>query len=169
MRRKRGWGRVLIGLALIIGAIAAIVIGIVAIVGELHRIEDDAVARGQMGQTLSFTAADPSDYTVYLVSGLDVSATGCRVTVADGAEITLVGARQDVEYTIGNASSIGRFDTEAGDVEILCQPEMAAEYIVTPGTPGIVRTVLMIIAGGFAFFAGIGLLIWGLIGKRVPA
>ncbi len=136
---------------------------------SVQRLEDDAVARGQMGQPLSFTAADPGDYTVYLVNGFNVGATGCNVALADGTQITLVGARQDVEYTIGNASSIGRFDTEAGDVEILCQPDMAAEYIVTPGTPGIVRTVLMIIAGGFAFFAGIGLLIWGLIGKRVPA
>jgi hypothetical protein len=168
MRRQRGWGRVLIGLAMIVGGIVAIVIGIVAIVGEVQRVEDDAVARGQMGETLTFTASEPGDYTVYL-NGTNVGATGCQVALPGGRQVTLAGAQQDVEYTLGNSASIGRFDTEAGDVEINCQPQIPVEYFVTPGTPGIVRTVFTIIAGAFVIFGGIGLLIWGLIGKRVPA
>jgi hypothetical protein len=168
MRRQRGWGRVLIGAAMIVGGIVAIILGIVAIVGEVQHIEDDAVARGQMGETLTFTASEPGDYTVNL-NGANVGATGCRVQLADGGQVTLTGAQQDVEYTLGDSSSIGRFDTGAGDVEINCQPQIPAEYFVSPGTPGIVRTVFAIIAGAFAIFGGIGLLIWGLIGKRVPA
>ena len=169
MRRKRGWGRVIFGVGLMVAGIAAIIIGIFAIVGELDRIEDDAVVRGQMGETLTFTAAEAGDYTVYLVGGPDVSTTACRVTVAGGGRLVLAGAQQDVEYTIGNASSIGRFDTEAGDVEISCEPAFAGEYMVTPGAPDIVPPILGIVAGGFAIFLGIGLFIWGLIGKRVPA
>jgi hypothetical protein len=168
-RRKRGWIRVFIGLVLIAAGIISIVLGIVRIVGEVDKIQDDAVARGFLGEPVTFTAAQPDDYTIYVLSGPDVSGIACRVAPAGGQTTTLSGAGQDVEYTVGSASSIGRFETGPGEVEVRCEPGGPFEYIVTPGTPSIVRDILALLGGAFAIFIGIPLLIWGLIGRKVPA
>jgi hypothetical protein len=170
MRRKRGWIRVLVGLALIAAGIVAVVTSVVDIVGERDRIESEAVARGLLGEPLTFAAAEQSDYTVYLLSGAGfVTQTNCVVSLAGGGQTTFSGSNQGVNYEIGSATSVGRFDAGAGDTEIRCEPQAPVEYVVTPGEPAIVRAVLLIVGGAFVILAGIGLLIWGLIGKRVPA
>ena len=55
-RRKRGPIRVLVGLLLMAAGAFGVVFGIVAVIGERDRIEDEAVARGNLPAQLDFTA-----------------------------------------------------------------------------------------------------------------
>jgi hypothetical protein len=179
-RRKRGWLRILLGLLLTAGGLAGLGLGIVATIDERDRIDDDAVARGVPGETLTFEATEAGDYTVFLIfhGGVlnstrrqerAVRNTECQADLAGTGRTVFTGARQGVSTTIGSASSVGRFDTGPGQVTVLCQTFSGDdEYAVTAGRPAIWRSVLMIIAGAIAAAGGIGLLIWGLIGKRVP-
>ena len=173
-RRKRGWVRVAIGIVLILGGFAAIAAGIVFAVGERDRIETEAVARGATGEPLAFTADEPGDYTVFLIGAFGdstrtervVARTACVVAFSVGAR-QFSGSRQGFSITLGSAASIGHFDAPAGDVELQCQGPGFGEIVVTPGRPGIGLALGGIFGGAVSILAGIGLLIWGLIGRRV--
>jgi hypothetical protein len=180
-RRKRGWIRILAGLLMIAGGLAGVGLGIVSTVDERERLEDDAAARGAPGETLTFQAEQAGDYSVFLLfhGGVFSSSTSqerqvrrtqCQADLAGAGRTVFTGARQSVSITLGSASSIGRFGTGPGEVTVTCRsPAGNAEILVTPGQPSILRSVLGIIGGAFVLIGGIGLLIWGLIGRRVPA
>ncbi len=180
-RRKRGWLRILFGLILTVGGLAGVGLGIVATINERDKIDNDAVARGAPGETLTFEAPEAGDYTVFLIfhgGGLQqttrqervVRNTECQVDLAGTGRTVFTGSRQSVSITLGSASSVGRFDTGPGPVTLLCQGFADdVEYAVTAGQPSLLRSIMTIIGGAFAAAGGIGLLIWGLIGKRVPA
>src|SRR5262245_26896240 len=94
-RRKRGWFRVLLGVLMLFAGCFAVVFGIVSVIGERDKIEDDAVARGVSdGSLITFDAAAGS-YTVFLLfdGGLvsntsrqesAVSRTACEADVGTG-------------------------------------------------------------------------------------
>ena len=106
---------------LIVAGVAAIGFGIVAAVGARDQIESDAVARGLSGEPFGFTAAEPDDYTVFLVNafgGTDaqeraVARTSCTVSFPVGGT-QFSGSSQGFSLTLGSASSIGHFDAPAG-------------------------------------------------------
>jgi hypothetical protein len=168
MRRKRGWIRVLVGLTMIVLGALAVVVGIAGAVNARANIEDDAVARAPLGQPTSFDGEAGTRYTVYVISRRAdsiVGRTGCQTS--SGGRFS--GARQGTSVTLGSASSVGRFDGVAGTIDIVCAGPTADDYVVTPGGTGILRSILSIIGGAFVALGGIGLIIWGLIGRRVPA
>lgn len=174
-RRERGWGRVGLGALLIVAGFAAIAFGIAAAVGARDQIESDAVARGLSGEPFGFTAAEPDDYTVFLVNAFGgteaqeraVARTSCIVSFPVGGT-QFSGSSQGFSLTIGSASSIGHFDAPAGAVGLLCSGTGSGELVVTPGRPGIGTAIAGIVGGAFAILAGIALVLWGAIGKRVP-
>ncbi len=173
-RRKRGWVRVAIGVLLIVAGSAALVAGIVAAVGARDRIESDAVARGAPGEPLTFRAAAPGDYTVFLIGSFGdstaveraVGRTACLAAFDVGAR-QFSGSRQGFSITLGSASSIGHFDAPAGNVSVRCDGPGSGEIVVSPGRPGIGIAIAGIIGGAVLGLSGLGLLIWGLIGRRV--
>ena len=168
MRRKRGWYRVLLGLAMLFFGALAAVVGIAGAVSARADIEDEAVARAPLGQPTSFEGEAGVRYTVYVISrraDVIVGRTGCQAS--GGARFS--GARQGTSVTLGNASSVGRFDGRAGTIDIVCAGPTTDDYVVTPGGTGILRSILEIVGGAFVALGGIGLVIWGLIGRRVPA
>jgi hypothetical protein len=175
-RRKRGPARILVGLALLVAGAIAVAIGITGAVTARSAIEDDAVARAPLGQPTSFTADASGSYTVYVIfsggvfSDSDrqeriIARTACQTS--SGA--TFRGASQGTSVTLGSASTVGRFDAPAGEISITCAGPTTDAYVVTPGGAGIFRSVLEIVGGAFAVIGGALLLIWGLIGRRVPA
>ena len=109
-----------LGVILIIGGLAAIAFGIAAAVGARDQIETDAVARGLSGEPFGFTAAEPDDYTVFLVDAFGgteaqeraVARTSCMVSFSIGGT-QFSGASQGFSLTLGSASSIGHFDAPA--------------------------------------------------------
>ena len=172
MRRKRGWYRVLTGLLMILAGAIAVAVGIGGAVNARSNIEDNAVARAPLGQPTSFEAQDGVRYTVYVILGgafnnsdSVVGRTGCQTS--GGARFS--GARQGTSVTLGSASSVGRFDGRAGTMDIVCAGPTTDDYVVTPGGTGILKSIFSIIGGAFVALGGIALIIWGLIGRRVPA
>jgi hypothetical protein len=174
-RRKRGWLRGSLGVVAIVAGLSAVVLGITAVVGERQRIEDDAVARGIVGETVSFEAAEASHYTVYLIlegrigDDLRDEAVVARTRCETSSGARFSGSRQGAAVTLGRASTVGRFDAPAGEIAVSCVGADGERYIVTPGNEWILRSILEIVGGAFALLAGAGLLIWGLAGRRVPA
>jgi hypothetical protein len=174
-RRERGWGRVGLGALLIVAGLAAIAFGIAAAVGARDQIESDAVARGLSGEPFGFTAAEPDDYTVFLINAFGgteaqeraVARTSCIVSFPTGGT-QFSGSSQGFSMTLGSASSIGHFDAPAGAVGLLCSGTGSGELVVTPGRPGIGTAIAGIVGGAFAILVGIALVLWGAIGKRVP-
>ena len=174
-RREHGWGRLGLGVILIVAGVVAIGFGIVAAVGARDQIESDAVARGLSGELFGFTAAEPDDYTVFLINafgGTDaqeraVARTSCTVSFPVGGT-QFSGSSQGLSLTLGSASSIGHFDAPAGPVGLLCTGTGSGELVVTPGRPGIGTAIAGIVGGALAILAGIALVLWGAIGKRVP-
>jgi hypothetical protein len=77
--------------------------------------------------------------------------------------------RQGTSVALGDASSVGRFDAPARRIDIICGGPTADPYVVTPAGAGILRDILSIIGGAFVALGGIGLIMWGLIGRRVTA
>jgi hypothetical protein len=168
MRRKRGPIRILVGLLMLVIGAGGVAIGVAGAVNARGAIEDDAVARAPLGQPTSFDADSAERYTVYVISGRAesiVGRTGCETS--SGARFS--GARQGTSVTLGSASSVGRFDAPAGTVDIVCSGPATDDYVVTPGGTGILRSIFSIIGGAFVALGGIALIIWGLIGRRVPA
>ena len=167
-RRERGWGRLGLGVILIVAGFVAIGFGIVAAVGARDQIESDAVARGLSGEPFGFTAAEPDDYTVFLVNafgGTDaqeraVARTSCTVSFPVGGT-QFSGSSQGFSLTLGSASSIGHFDAPAGAVGLLCTGTGSGELVVTPGRPGIGTAIAGIVGGAFAILAGIALVLLG--------
>jgi hypothetical protein len=175
-RRKRGPLRILIGLALLVGGAVAVVIGISGAVTARSAIEDDAVARAPLGQPTSFRADAGQKYTVYVIfsdgvfSNSDrqdaiISRTACETS--SGASFR--GAFQGSSVTLGSASTVGRFTAPGGEVSVNCAGPTTDPYVVTPGGTGLLKSIGEIIGGAFAVIGGLLLLIWGLIGRRVPA
>jgi hypothetical protein len=172
MRRKRGWLRVLIGLAMVLAGALGVAIGIAGAVNARSAIEDDAVARAPLGQPTSFKADSGTRYTVYVIakgafddSDRLVARSNCQTS--SGARFS--GARQGTSVTLGSAASVGRFDGRAGTIDIVCAGPTTDDYVVTPGGTGILRSIFSIIGGALVALGGIALVIWGLIGRRVPA
>jgi hypothetical protein len=172
MRRKRGPLRILIGLAMLAAGALGVIVGISGAVNARDRIEEDAVARAPLGQPTSFEAAGSQRYPVYVIFGgafnnsdRVVPRVGCQTS--SGARFS--GARQGTSVTLGSASSVGRFEAPAGTVDIVCGGPTTDDYVVTPGGTGILRSIFLIIGGAFVLLGGIALIIWGLIGRRVPA
>jgi hypothetical protein len=164
-RRKRGPIRVLFGLLLIVAGFAGVAVGIVAVIGERDRIDDEAVARGTLPAQLDFTAED-REYRVFVVSGnaeSDSSATACRTST--GTEFD--GSDQGVSVTLGNASSVGTFDAAASQMNIACDGPEGVNFIVTPTGGNLLRSILIIVFGALVGALGLGLVIWGLIGRKV--
>ena len=165
-RRKRGPIRVLVGLLLMAAGAFGVVFGIVAVIGERDRIEDEAVARGNLPAQLDFTAEN-REYRVFVISGdaeSDSTGTACRTST--GAEFD--GSDQGVSVTLGNASSVGTF-AGAGQMSIACDGPEGEAFIVTPTGGDLLRSILIIVGGALVGVLGLVLVIWGLIGRRVPA
>jgi hypothetical protein len=83
-RRKRSPLKVLLGLLLIVAGLAGVVVGIVAVIGERDRIDDEAVAEGTLPAQLDFTA-ETREYRVFVISGdaeSDSTGTACRTPPA---------------------------------------------------------------------------------------
>jgi hypothetical protein len=164
-RRKRGPLRILIGLLLIVAGLVGVGAGIVAVIGERDRIEDDAVAEGTLPAELDFTA-ETREYRVFVISGnaeSDSADTACRTS--GGADFD--GSNQGVSVTLGNASSVGTFEGD-GAMTIACDGPEGERFIVTPTGGNLVRSILIIVGGALVGALGLGLLIWGLVGRRVP-
>ncbi|MDA0163618.1 hypothetical protein OM076_25315 [Solirubrobacter ginsenosidimutans] len=175
-RRKRGPLRIIVGLALLIAGGVAVVIGITGAVTARSAIEDNAVARAPLGQPTSFRAEAGQRYTVYVIfsggvfSNTDrqeqiIARTACETS--SGAQFR--GAFQGSSVTLGSASTVGRFTAPGGEISVNCAGPSTDAYVVTPGGTGIFRSIIEIIAGAFGAVGGLLLLIWGLIGRRVPA
>jgi hypothetical protein len=168
VRRKRGPIRVLLGLLMLVAGALGVVVGIAGAIDARASIEDDAVASAPLGQPTSFEAVGEERYTVYVIAGRADSIVQ-RVECETGGGARLRGSRQGTSVTLGNASSVGRFDAPAGTVDIVCGGPTTDQYVVTPGGTGILRSILSIVGGAFVALGGIALIIWGLIGRRVPA
>ena len=165
-RRKRGPIRVLFGLLMIVAGMVGVGVGIVAVIGERDRIDDEAVARGALPQQLDFTA-ELREYRVFVIGGdAESQATQTACQTSSGADFS--GSSQGVSVTLGNASSVGTFDAPAGAMTIACDGPEGASFVVTPTGDGLLRSILMIVFGALIGAAGLGLAIWGLIGRRVP-
>ena len=173
--RERGWGRVALGVILIVCGLGGILFGIASAVGARDEIESNAVARGLSGEPIGFTALEGDDYTVFLLNAFGnteaqeraVARTTCMVSYPIGGT-RFSGSRQGFSLTLGSASSIGHFEAPAGAVGLLCTGSGSGEIVVTPGRPGIGRALIGIVGGAFAILAGIALIVWGVIGRRVP-
>jgi hypothetical protein len=164
-RRKRGPIRVLFGLLLIVAGFAGVAVGIVAVIGERDRIDDEAVASGNLPAQLDFTAEN-REYRVFVVSGnaeSDSTGTACRTST--GTELD--GSEQGVSVTLGNASSVGTFDAAAGQMSIACDGPEGVRFVVTPKAGNLVRSILIIVCGALVGVLGLVLVIWGLIGRKV--
>jgi hypothetical protein len=117
-------------------------------------------------EAVRFTAAEPREYRVFLlyVDESAVSRTACEASTGD----RFTGARQSVSVTLGNASSVGTFDAPAGTVTVSCAGPEGANFVVTPTSDSLLRIILTIVTGALVAVAGVLLLIWGLVGRRVP-
>ena len=187
--RRRGWIRVLVGAALIVGGIAAAIIGIGDAIGTHDRIEADAVGRSTVSATeaglVRFTVppGERRHYTVFVlfdglesnstIQDLAVRDTGCAATMPDGVQTRFRGARQGIAQTFGHSASIGHFSSQPGRVSVRCaytsgtrsserrRPD-ALPFVVTPGKPSVLDGgVVMIIGGVFGALAGAFLVWWG--------
>jgi hypothetical protein len=139
--RRRGWVRLVLGAAGLVGGIVAAVIGILDAVDTRGKIESDAVARGvvratdgEFGPPVSFEAppGGTKDYAVYLIfakgnvvnrereESAAVRSTACQATLPNQQEVAFGGASQSVSTTIGRAASIGNFSSPPGGVEVRC-------------------------------------------------
>jgi hypothetical protein len=164
-RRKRGPIRVLFGLLLIVAGFAGVAVGIVAVIGERDRIDDDAVASGNLPAQLDFTAEN-REYRVFVIGGnaeSDSTRTACRTST--GTEFD--GSEQGVSVTLGNASSVGTFDAAAGQMSIACDGPEGERFVVTPKAGNLLRSILIIVFGALVGVLGLVLVIWGLIGRKV--
>lgn len=195
--RRRGWIRLVLGLLLLAGGIAATVAGIVQAVDAHGRIEGDAVARGVVRADAAPAVAfevPPGErrrYSVYVLfdeglfsneetEDLTVRDTACVATMPDGVETVFSGARQDTAATLGSAASISHFSSQPGRVRVRCgyaggtrrsvrrRPDAIA-FVVTPGRPSIVDSGALTIVGGVAAgLLGGFLAVWGWRGRRRP-
>ena len=195
-RRRRGWVRIALGAAALLGGIVATALGILEAVDERGRIESEAVARGVVtdgrSDPVTFTVpqGERRDYTVYLLfegrvsrepqQELTVRDTGCTASLPGGGEESFRGARQGVASSIGQASSVGHFTAPPGEVELLCaytsstlrsrrlRPD-SVRYVVTPGAPSVASGGVLLIVGGVALAIAGGFMVgWGWRGSRRP-
>ena len=166
-RRKRGPIRVLFGLLLIVAGFAGVAVGIVAVIGERDRIDDDAVASGNLPAQLDFTAED-REYRVFVIGGnaeSDSTRTACRTST--GTEFD--GSEQGVSVTLGNASSVGTLRRRRGpDEHRLRRPgRRALRRDAQAGN--LLRSILIIVVGALVGARRLVLVIWGLIGRKVAS
>lgn len=194
--RRRGWVRIVLGAALLACGLVVSGVGIVGAVRASARLHDDAVGRSVVragsADAVTFVngAAARRSYTVYLdfdgvtsnaeVHDLASRDTACVATLPDGAETRFRGARQGVALTLGSAVSVGQFSAQPGRVSLRCayssgtrasrvrRPD-AVPYLVTPGRPNGLTSVVGLILGGVAGgLLGAWLLLSGWRGRRVP-
>ena len=120
MGRKRGPIRVLLGLLMLVAGALGVVVGIAGAVNARASIEDDAVASAPLGQPTSFEAPGGERYTVYVIAGRAPIRSSVASSCETGGGARFSGSRQGTSVTLGNASSVGRFDAPAGTVDIFC-------------------------------------------------
>ena len=89
-RRERGWGRVGLGVILIIAGLAAIGFGIAAAVGARDQIEADAVARGLSGEPNVHREPDQIRYISPAGFCHQICAMGFHGRHADGIDCRLL-------------------------------------------------------------------------------
>jgi hypothetical protein len=195
--RRRGWLRMVLGVAALVGGIVVAVFGILEAVESSGNIEGDAVARGTVSvgaQPLTFDvpAGGTRDYTVYLIfpkgnfvnreleEDAAVRTTTCRATRPGGDTHTFRGSRQGVAQTIGRASTVGHFASAPGQVRLHCayvdgsrrsnrRRFDSVPYVVTPGKPTFTGGGTLLIVGGVFGAIGGGFLFgWGWKGSRRP-
>lgn len=136
-------------------------------IGERDRIEDEAVARGVLPEAVRFSAAADDEYRVFVIGGDaedDAGRTNCETS--DGGSFS--GSNQGVSVVLGNAASVGTFDAPAGELTVTCAGPEGLDFVVTPTGGSLVRSILTIVGGALIVCAGLGLAIWGLVGRRVP-
>ena len=51
---------------------------------------------------------------------------------------------------------------------IACDGPEGVSFLVTPSGDGLLRSILFIVGGVLVGLAGLGLVIWGLVGRKVP-
>jgi hypothetical protein len=183
-RRRRGWGRVVVGAALLALGIGGFTFGTFDAVGDRDDAIDAAVARGDVRrdgpERIEFETEDKVEYTIFLdgpSSGNDfelereVGATVCDVGFADGTDDTVRGDRQDTASDIDGLRSIGGFVAPEGLVTVLCRFESFTQadsrsFIVTPGDPDDVGSGILVgVAAAFVGVLGGFVLAWGLRGR----
>lgn len=178
MRRRRRKVTLTLGLLLVIGGIAAIVVGVVRVIDQVRIPEDDVVGRSTTGQeALSFerTALDPSRYTVYIVGGSasdssnDAASVSCTI-VSAGGSTTIFGSRQTTSVNINGEASVGSFTAAEGTVSVGCDAPQRFAFFVAEGGPRLsVGTFALPFIGAAMIIIGVILIIIGAVGKRVPA
>jgi hypothetical protein len=181
--RGPGWLRIVVGLAVVAAGVAATVVGISGAVAAAGDVEDDAVGRAGLRDTVTFTVPDGRRraYSVWLLFGgvernsvvreLMVRDTGCTATLPDGARTVFRGARQGTAATLGDASSVGHFSSQTGTVTVRCEyvsgtrrsERVRADdvpFVVSPGTPGEASADVVWIVGGVFGALGGAYLAW---------
>lgn len=193
-RHRRGWVRILVGTALLLGGIALAVAGILESINHRSEAFEDAVGQGLLegvGPTdpVVFVADDATgdDFTIYLDTpgtGNDVhlerevQSTECVVRRSDGTEKEILGRIQGVASDIGGLRSVGGFSATPGETTVTCgwrSPSLRLDrgradsrvFLVSPGKPSVAGGgVLVTIVGVFGAIGGGFLLAWGLHGRR---
>lgn len=163
-RRKRRPFFILFGLVALLAGFAIIGVGVAAVLKERDRIEDEAAARDVLPAAVTFEA-EAREYRVWILDGGEEAAWEVACQTSSGVQFT--GSRQGSHLTIGGTSSVGTFDAPAGQVTVSCAGRDGTAFVVTPTGGSLLRTVLTIVAGAFVSVAGLLLIIFGLVGRRV--
>jgi hypothetical protein len=164
----------IVGIVLLVVGLPSVVIGIVLVVRASRVPDENALARGSVGGgPMTFQRDDAGRITVYLRSTStnseriddEVSDTTCQVAHAGGTS-TIDGGHQGLSVTIGHTGTIGYVDVEAGQVTVRCDGSSSSGdrlIVASGGPPNIVVGIVLIIAGGLAFIAGLVLAIVGAV------
>ncbi|HRE03262.1 MAG TPA: hypothetical protein PLV68_18335, partial [Ilumatobacteraceae bacterium] len=169
--------------------IAALIVGIVGLVRANNSLRADAVAvgyaapRGTQPDTHRFTADSDRSYSIYI--DLDtsnenrrdsiVASVECQAAFQNGTTAHIRGSRQGTSTTIGDVSSIGKFDAPAGAVAVACYQVSNSGggnsllYFVTPGKSRFLVWILVTVGGGLLIALGIVLGIMRLVRKPLAA
>jgi hypothetical protein len=139
--RRRGWVRIVLGVACLVAGVVATVVGIAQTAEKGDKITADAVARGVLAATdgaagppvrFAVPAGGERSYTVYLLFDPDnvvnrereeaaaVRDSRCQVRLPNERVVAFGGNAQGVSNSIGRATTVGSFSSPAGGVEVRC-------------------------------------------------
>jgi hypothetical protein len=172
-RRRRIIPLVLGVLVAAIG-LAAIVLGVVRVVGEHSDSLQRAVGQASMPSGTVTFASSGGPFTIFLLTpGIEnttqveaqVGAAVCEVRHPSGHTSTIRGSRQASSVVTDDASTIGWFTAEAGTTSVTCRYDRVAQdgrdFAVGPGTPDTSpEDVAALLGGTAALIAGGGVLAW---------
>ncbi len=182
LRRRRSPLLGLLALVLLVGGIAATVVGIVRLALEAGVDDARVVARGTVvpldappAPLVTFTASAGEQFTVWLREGGAsnvreslVAGTECAVTRPDGTLARVRGSRQGTSVATDDNETIGTFATTAGTTAVACRHVPFGgwrnrgrlrdehRFVVERGTPGDGLAGLWLLLPGLAA-AGLGL------------